>query len=118
MDLKSPLPIFHTWSTPFLPYTSPLHSPLHVSTPFSPTHLHSILPYTSLPPSAYSLPVGYHKVTKEDELSDSEEEEEVYMKEGLGGGEKNLRLKMVTEKKQRGTFVMEKVLFQELCFWL
>ena len=32
------------------------------------------------------------------------------MKEGLTGGEKNLRLKMGTEKKQRGTFVMEKVL--------
>ena len=64
--------------------------------------------------------MGYHKVTKEDELSDSEEEEEVYMKEGLGSGEKNLRLKMVTEKKQRGTFVMEKVLprIVSLALWL
>ena len=64
--------------------------------------------------------MGYHKVTKEDELSDSEEEEEVYMKEGLKGGEKNLRLKMGTEKKQRGTFVMEKVLprIVSLVLWL
>ena len=98
MDLKSPLPILHTC--------------IYISIPFSPTRLS--------PPPAYSQPVGYHKVTKEDELSDSEEEEEVYMKEGLGGGEKNLRLKMVTEKKQRSTFVMEKVLprIVSLALWL
>ena len=64
--------------------------------------------------------MGYHKVIKEDELSDSEEEEEVYMKEGLKGGEKNLRLKMGTEKKLRSTFVMEKVLprIVSLVLWL
>ena len=100
----------HTCLHSILPYMSALHSPLHVCTPFFPTCLHSILPYTSLPLSAYSQPVGYHKVIKEDELSDSEEEEEVYMKEGLKGGEKNLRLKMGTEKKLRGPFVVEKVL--------
>ena len=42
--LHSPLHV----SPPFSPtYMSPLHSPLHVSPPFSPTRLHSILLYTS-----------------------------------------------------------------------
>ena len=130
-------------STPFSPtrlhsilsYTSPLHSLLHISTPFSPTHLHSILPYTSplhsllhvftllhmlhcilymsLLPVSTPL-VSYHKMTKEDELSDSEEEEgEEEMKEVVEGGasvEKNFKLKMRTEKKQKGTFLKEKVI--------
>ena len=60
----------------------------------------------------YPPPVGYHKVTKEDELSDSEEEEEVYIKEGVEHVEKKLKIKMVTERshRQQATFVMEKVL--------
>ena len=73
-----------------LPFTSPLHSPS---------------------PLVYAPPVGYHKVTKEDELSDSEEEE-VYIKEGVEHVEKKLKIKIVTEKshRQQATFVMEKVL--------
>ena len=73
-----------------LPFTSPLHSPS---------------------PLVYAPPVGYHKVTKEDELSDSEEEE-VYIKEGVEHAEKKLKIKMVTGKshRQQATFVMEKVL--------
>ena len=58
--------------------------------------------------------VSYHKMTKEDELSDSEEEEgEEEMKEVVEGGtrvEKNFKLKMRTEKKQKGTFLKEKVI--------
>ena len=53
-------------------------------------------------------------MTKEDELSDSEEEEgEEEMKAVMEGGtnvEKNFKLKMETEKKQKGTFVKEKVI--------
>lgn len=73
-----------------LPFTSPLHSPS---------------------PLVYVPPVGYHKVTKEDELSDSEEEE-VYIKEGVEHVEKKLKIKIVAERshRQQATFVMEKVL--------
>ena len=67
----------------------------------------------SLPPVSTPL-VSYHKMTKEDELSDSEEEEgEEEMKAVMEGGasvEKNFKLKMETEKKQKGTFVKEKVI--------
>ena len=53
-------------------------------------------------------------MTKEDELSDSEEEEgEEEMKEVVEGGasvEKNFKLRMGTEEKQKGTFVKEKVI--------
>ena len=60
--------------------------------------------------------VSYHKMTKEDELSDSEEEEgEEEMKEVMEGEasvEKNFKLKMRTEKNQKGTFVKEKVINQ------
>ena len=55
-------------------------------------------------------------MTKEDELSDSEEEEgEEEMKAVVEGGanvEKNFKLKMGTEKKQKGTFVKEKVIIK------
>ena len=76
--------------------------------------LHCIL-YMSLLPVSTPL-VSYHKMTKEDELSDSEEEEwEEEMKEVVEGGasvEKNFKLKMRTEKKQKGTFVKEKVIIR------
>ena len=49
--LHSPLHISPPFSLTHLPsilsYTSPLHSLLHISPPFSPTHLPSILSYTS-----------------------------------------------------------------------
>ena len=59
------------------------------------------------------LPVGYHKVTKDDELSDSSEE--VYSKEVMGEcwEEENVTDKMKVEigpeMKRQSTFAFEKV---------
>ena len=67
----------------------------------------------SLHPSATTPPVGYHKVTKDDELSDSSDE--VYSREGMGGGWKEKRMagKVMVEigpgKERQGTFALEKV---------
>ena len=44
-------------------------------------------PFLLTPPPVQTPPIGYRKVTKEDALSDSEEEEEVYVK-GEEPGEK------------------------------
>ena len=56
---------------------------------------------------------SYHKVTKDDELSDSSDE--VYSREGMGGGWKEKRMagKVMVEigpgKERQGTFALEKV---------
>ena len=64
------------------------------------------------PLSVLAPPIGYHKVTKEDELSDSEEEEEVYIKEEAGGNGRG------KEAEEGGTqlFRMEKVCAR-FCFY-
>ena len=108
----SPTPPFSSGFLPSAVISSTGLSPSHIFTLFH--ILHCIL-YTSLPPVSTPL-VSYHKMTKEDELSDSEEEEgEEEMKEVVEGGtsvEKNFKLKMRTEKKQKGTSVKEKVINQ------